>query len=151
MRWGTHYAVEGCDGGNISGGDKSRPSDCRKRCVYPLAPSARGLRPQAVGERTVPLPERLQITARFSPSGPAGPPPSQREARRVAAAITYNVSPVSSFCKALARTLWDWTVMCMPSRGEQPAPGSVLASRNRTLAMSFSIGSSWAAMPAQRS
>ena len=33
----------------------------------------------------MPLPERLQITARFSPSGPAGPPPSQREARRLAA------------------------------------------------------------------
>ena len=55
--------------------DISKPLQWRrlsKRCVHPLAPSARGLRPQAVGERTVPLPERLQITARFSPSGPTG-------------------------------------------------------------------------------
>ena len=37
------------------------PSDCRKRCVYPLAPSARGLRPQAVGERTVRLPEIFRV------------------------------------------------------------------------------------------
>ena len=33
--------------------DAFAPSlDCRKRCAHPLAPSARGLRPQAVGERT---------------------------------------------------------------------------------------------------
>ena len=54
------------------GRDTSRPSDCRKRCVYPLAPSARGLRPQAVGERTVRLPEIFRAMARFSPSAPSG-------------------------------------------------------------------------------
>ena len=54
------------------GRDKSRPSDCRKRCVYPLAPSARGLRPQAVGERTVRLPEIFRAMAKFSPSAPSG-------------------------------------------------------------------------------
>ena len=38
----------------------------------PLAPSARGLRPQAVGERTVRLPEIFRAMARFSPSAPSG-------------------------------------------------------------------------------
>ena len=46
--------------------------DCRKRCVHPLAPSARGLRPQAVGERTVRLSEIFRAMARFSPSAPSG-------------------------------------------------------------------------------
>ena len=46
--------------------------DCRKRCAHPLAPSARGLRPQAVGERTVRLPEIFRAMARFSPSAPSG-------------------------------------------------------------------------------
>ena len=45
---------------------------CRKRCAHPLAPSARGLRPQAVGERTVRLPEIFRAMARFSPSAPSG-------------------------------------------------------------------------------
>ena len=45
---------------------------CRKRCAHPLAPSARGLRPQAVGERTVRLPEIFRTMARFSPSAPSG-------------------------------------------------------------------------------
>ena len=47
-------------------------SACRKRCAQPLAPSARGLRPQAVGERTVRLPEIFRAMARFSPSAPSG-------------------------------------------------------------------------------
>ena len=47
-------------------------SDCRKRCAHPLAPSARGLRPQAVGERTVRLSEIFRAMARFSPSAPSG-------------------------------------------------------------------------------
>mgnify|MGYP004516890543 CR=1 FL=1 len=46
-----------------------------------LAPSGRGLPPQRVGERASRLPEIFRAMARFSPSGPAGPPPSQREAR----------------------------------------------------------------------
>ena len=37
-----------------------------------LAPSARGLRPQAVGERTVRLPEIFWAMTRFSPSAPSG-------------------------------------------------------------------------------
>ena len=45
---------------------------CRKRCAPPLAPSARGLRPQAVGERAVRLPEIFRAMARFSPSAPSG-------------------------------------------------------------------------------
>jgi|GEM_PF-56378 len=45
-----------------------------------LAPSGRGLLPQRVGERTSRLSEIFRAMARFSPSGPAGPPPSQREA-----------------------------------------------------------------------
>ena len=45
---------------------------CRKRCAPPLAPSARGLRPQAVGERTVRSPEIFRAMARFSPSAPSG-------------------------------------------------------------------------------
>ena len=57
--------------------EKPRPflagaSDCRKRCAHPLAPSARGLRPQAVGERTVRLSEIFRAMARFSPSAPSG-------------------------------------------------------------------------------
>ena len=49
-----------------------RPADCRKRCAHPLAPSARGLRPQAVGERTVRQSEIFRAMARFSPSAPTG-------------------------------------------------------------------------------
>ena len=45
---------------------------CRKRCAPPLAPLARGLRPQAVGERTVRSPEIFRAMARFSPSAPSG-------------------------------------------------------------------------------
>ena len=44
--------------------------DCQKSCAHPLAPSARGLRPQAVGERTVRPPEIFRAMARFSPSAP---------------------------------------------------------------------------------
>ena len=63
--------------GNLSQGKRARagnarPSDCRKGCVHPLAPSARELRPQAVGERTVRLPEIFRAMARFSPSAPTG-------------------------------------------------------------------------------
>ena len=47
-------------------------SNCRKRCAHPLAPSARGLRPQAVGERTVRQSEIFRAMARFSPSAPSG-------------------------------------------------------------------------------
>ena len=47
-------------------------SDCRKRRVLPLAPSGRGLRPQAVGERTVRLPEIFRAMAMFSSSAPTG-------------------------------------------------------------------------------
>ena len=39
---------------------------------HPLAPSAKRLRPQAVGERTVRLPEIFRVMARFSPSAPSG-------------------------------------------------------------------------------
>ena len=53
-------------------GEQCSPSDCRKRCAHPLAPSARGLRPQAVGERTVRLSEIFRAMARFSPSAPSG-------------------------------------------------------------------------------
>ena len=55
--------------------DISKPLQWRrlsKRCVHPLAPSARGLRPQAVGERTVRLSEIFRAMARFSPSAPSG-------------------------------------------------------------------------------
>ena len=37
-----------------------------------MAPSARGLRPRAVGERTVRLPKIFRAMARFSPSTPSG-------------------------------------------------------------------------------
>ena len=67
--------------------DISKPLQWRrlsKRCVHPLAPSARGLRPQAVGERTVrrpkyfglwqgSLPPPLRGTA--PPLAQAPPPP----------------------------------------------------------------------------
>ena len=48
------------------------PRGKASRCAHPLAPSARGLRPQAVGERTVRLPEIFRAMARFSPSAPSG-------------------------------------------------------------------------------
>ena len=60
--------VHGCFVGN--GLDRSL--GCRKRCAHPLAPSVRGLRPQAVGERTVRLPEIFWAMTRFSPSAPSG-------------------------------------------------------------------------------
>ena len=59
-RWG-HTTLWRVRRRKYFGRDTSRPSDCRKRCVYPLAPSARGLRPQAVGERTVRLPEIFRV------------------------------------------------------------------------------------------
>ena len=40
----------------------------------PLAPSGRGLPPQRVGERALRSSEIFRAVARFSPSGPAGPP-----------------------------------------------------------------------------
>ena len=60
--------VHGCFVGN----GLERSVGCRKRCAHPLAPSVRGLRPQAVGERTVRLPEIFWAMARFSPSAPSG-------------------------------------------------------------------------------
>ena len=59
-------------GRRCQGGRPMIAPDCRKRYVHSLAPSARGLRPQAVGERTVWKPEIFRATARFSPSGPTG-------------------------------------------------------------------------------
>ena len=58
--------------GPLTASPKGEATDCRKRCAHPLAPSARGLRPQAVGERTVRLPEIFRAMARFSPSAPSG-------------------------------------------------------------------------------
>ena len=49
-----------------------REARLSKKVSHPLAPSARGLRPQAVGERTVRLPEIFLAMARFSPSAPSG-------------------------------------------------------------------------------
>ena len=49
-----------------------REARLSKKVSHPLAPSARGLRPQAVGERTVRLPEIFRAMARFSPSAPSG-------------------------------------------------------------------------------
>ena len=60
--------------------DISKPLQWRrlsKKVRSPLGPSARGLRPQAVGERTVRLPEIFRAMARFSPAAPSGHrPPS---------------------------------------------------------------------------
>ena len=55
-----------------SGSDSISAPDCQKRCIQPLAPSARGLRPQAVGERTIRLSEIFRAMARLSPSAPSG-------------------------------------------------------------------------------
>ncbi len=70
-----HFAT--CDA--VLGGckivDISKPLQWRrlsKKVRSPLGPSARGLRPQAVGERTVQLPEIFRTMARFSPSAPSG-------------------------------------------------------------------------------
>ena len=55
--------------------DISKPLQWRrlsKKVRSPLGPSAKGLRPQAVGERTVRLPEIFRAMARFSPSAPSG-------------------------------------------------------------------------------
>ena len=55
--------------------DISKPLQWRrlsKKVRSPLGPSARGLRPQAVGERTVRLPEIFRAMARFSPAAPSG-------------------------------------------------------------------------------
>ena len=92
---------------------------CRKRCAHPLAPSARvtphsvgrcreategpgpeGLRPQAVGERTVRLPEIFRAMARFSPSAPSGHLPRR-------GAFRYMVSPsmrisTGTFCSLIS-------------------------------------------------
>ena len=55
--------------------DISKPLQWRrlsKKVRSPLGPSARGLRPQAVGERTVRLPEIFRAMARFSPAAHSG-------------------------------------------------------------------------------
>ena len=55
--------------------DISKPLQWRrlsKKVRSPLGPSARGLRPQAVGERTVRRPEIFRAMARFSPAAPSG-------------------------------------------------------------------------------
>ena len=55
--------------------DISKPLQWRrlsKKVRSPLGPSARGLRPQAVGERTVRLPEIFRAMAKFSPSPTSG-------------------------------------------------------------------------------
>ena len=55
--------------------DISKPLQWRrlsKKVRSPLGLSARGLRPQAVGERTVRLPEIFRAMAKFSPSAPSG-------------------------------------------------------------------------------
>ena len=87
LRGGAIYPSPGCFPVPPAGTERSRPlptnhplslhrgggmTDCRKRCAHPLAPSARGLRPQAVGERTVRLSEIFRAMARFSPSAPSG-------------------------------------------------------------------------------
>ena len=72
VRWGDTLRCGGVRRRKHFGRDTSRLSDCRKRCVYPLAPSARGLRPQAVGERTVRQSEIFRAMARFSSSAPTG-------------------------------------------------------------------------------
>ena len=46
----------------------------RRGSQGPLAPSARGLPPQRVGERTLRQSEIFRAMAKFSSSGPAGPP-----------------------------------------------------------------------------
>ena len=43
-----------------------------KKVCSPLGPLCEGARPQAVGERTVRLPEIFRAMARFSPSAPSG-------------------------------------------------------------------------------
>ena len=58
--------------------DISKPLQWRrlsKKVRSPLGPSARGLRPQAVGERTVRLPEIFRAMAKFSPSATSGTAP----------------------------------------------------------------------------
>ena len=55
--------------------DISKPLQWRrlsKKVRSPLGPSAKGLRPQAVGERTVRLPKIFRAMARFSPAATSG-------------------------------------------------------------------------------
>jgi len=88
---GDHWSpADACGNGKPSGRIWNPPLRRRGRCSsstrkgsgcrkaggrpysLPLAPSARGLRPQAVGERTVRLPEIFRAMAKFSPSAPSG-------------------------------------------------------------------------------
>ena len=83
--------------------DISKPLQWRrlsKKVRSPLGPSARGLRPQAVGERTVRLPEIFRAMARFSPSAPSGHLPRR-------GAFRYMVSPsmrisTGTFCSLIS-------------------------------------------------
>ena len=75
MRAGFPQLPRGCC---FVGGGSPRPRPSRGG---PSAPSPTGLRPQAVGERASRKSKIFRVMVRFSPSGPAGPPPSQREAR----------------------------------------------------------------------
>ena len=95
-----HQRVLGAVAGGVGGGagraaaghntqtERSRSSQCCEffehgispSCMYavfPLAPSERGLPPQRLGERTVPLPEIFRAAARFNPSAPTGHLPCQ--------------------------------------------------------------------------
>ena len=83
-----------------------------------LAPSARRLRPQAVGERASRKSEIFRVMVRFSPSGPAGPPPSQREARifqiarkplpTISLLFTIVIKAWSSRPRTCRRSFWAW-------------------------------------------
>ena len=55
---------------------------CRKRCAHPLAPSARGLRPQAVGGENCTAARNISDYGKVLSLRPFGAPPSQREVFR---------------------------------------------------------------------
>ncbi len=79
-------------------------SSCRKRCVHPLAPSARGLRPQAVGGENCTAARNISGYGKVLSLRPFGAPPSQREVFRHAEpspkgdglSFTFTSSPVHS-------------------------------------------------------
>ena len=89
--------------------DISEPLQWRrlsKKVRSPLGPPARGHRLQAVGERTSRLSEMLWAQSKFSPSGPAGPPSSRREASLLyqqinQESITVAVLPIPTVASAI--------------------------------------------------
>ena len=102
------------------------PSREAQRCVHPLAPSARGLRPQAVGERVVRLSEIFRAMARFSPSAPSGhrsPSGALRHLPRIGGVCLAEGGFSTRWAPLRGEPLYRWRPQRLPFEGSSRAAG----------------------------